>query len=359
MEKVRLHYEHYPYPHYPLLARVKRVDTYAINLTALWGHFNGQLPPLDYKKVLVAGCGTFSPYPFALSNPDCRITALDLSQKSLNRARLHCLINGCFNVNYQSGDLLDSQLAPGPYGLIDAFGVLHHLVDPLEGLMALKERLAPGGIIRVMLYSKGARGSTEAARRALRRAGIKHPLLAKLFMLRHSSSRISGRLRESPESSQLNGLADAFLHPLVHTFSVSQLKQLVNSSGLKVFRFAHHGALPDPAQEFERLDQLELSGALDFNFILYLGNEGIRDETGRTNPLVMTNPAITSEVRKPYWLPFRISPRLGSPLPCPDKAARSLLRHCLSPTPLKALADAQQQIAIDLEEKLLLIRLYA
>ena len=77
----------YPYPFSPLFASLRRCDTYALNLSALWSRFNGEPPP-DDASVLIAGCGSFAPYPFALANPSTPITALDLSQRSLGRARL-------------------------------------------------------------------------------------------------------------------------------------------------------------------------------------------------------------------------------------------------------------------------------
>ena len=138
---VRRHYELYPYPDYPLLASVRRCDSYANNLPALWSRFNGELPPHAAQRILIAGCGSFAPYPFALANPGTRITALDLSHKSLKRARLHCLLHGITGVEFLAGDLRDAEVATGPSGLIDAYGVLHHLEDPLAGLRALASRL--------------------------------------------------------------------------------------------------------------------------------------------------------------------------------------------------------------------------
>ena len=124
-ESVRSHYERYPYPHFPLLATVRTCDTYAHNLTALWTRFNGVLPPENARRILIAGCGSFSPYPFSIANPDSELTALDLSASTLRRARLHCLLHGRRNIRYQCGDLLENAAAPGVFGLIDAFGVLH------------------------------------------------------------------------------------------------------------------------------------------------------------------------------------------------------------------------------------------
>ena len=79
-EAVRHHYEEYPYPSYSLVASVRRCDTYALNLEAIWARFNGSLPPTEARRILIAGCGSFSPYPFAVANPRIPITALDLSR---------------------------------------------------------------------------------------------------------------------------------------------------------------------------------------------------------------------------------------------------------------------------------------
>ena len=106
-DRVRRHYELYPYPKYPLLASVRRYDTYAGNLAALWSRFNGELPPPAARRLLIAGCGSFAPYPFSLANPATAVTALDLSAQSLRRARLHCLLHGVGGVEFTAGDLCD------------------------------------------------------------------------------------------------------------------------------------------------------------------------------------------------------------------------------------------------------------
>ena len=355
-EAVRRHYETHPYPHYPLLASVCRPDTYALNLDALWGYAHGCLPPPQYRRILVAGCGSFAPYPFAVANPACRIMALDLSRSSLRRARLHCLLHGCLNVTMQAGDLNDQAMAPGPFGLIDAYGVLHHLGDPLAGLHALNARLAPGGILRVMLYSHAARRGIEAARRALRRLGVRDVKDVRCLRDRLAdSSRLGRRLREpGADSAFTAGLADAFLHPRVQTFTVPALQRLLDESGLEILLAGHPGALLEPAREISRLARAEADGELTHNFILYLvrkGEGGVRLEPGTH---LRTNPCLAGPLRIPL-LPLRLHPRLGRPLPELDRAARRLLRRCLTPQPVTQLSPAERDLVGGLREALLLV----
>lgn len=271
MDAVRQHYETHPYPRYPLLASIRRSDTRHLKLSELWEKWNGCKLPKTNRQILIAGCGSFAPYPFSLANPDCRITALDLSGATIKRARWHCLLHLRLNVRFVVGDLLNNQTAPGPFGLIDAYGVLHHLPDPLAGLLALKQRMTDNGLLRIMLYSHGARRGTEAARRALRRLQVRDlPTLEALYERLSQGSRLAKRLEETPEGNTDHGLADAFLHPLVTIFRVAELSQLITASGLELLEFCHPEALTDTVAEWQRLSDQEANGKLDTNFVLIL-----------------------------------------------------------------------------------------
>ena len=312
-EAVRLHYERYPYPLYPLLASVRRCDTYALNLTALWAHFNGGLPPTAAQQVLVAGCGTFAPYPFSVANPDSHITALDLSKSSLDRARLHCLLHGRRNVRFQSGDLLDEAIAKGPFGLIDAYGVIHHLSDPLSGLTSLAGRLLPGGIMRVMLYSRYARREEESIRRALKMIGVRTAAeVRNLLKYSVAGSRLNEYARSSGEAGYEAGMADALLHPCVHTYRIDDVLELVRQSGLELLRFAHHGALEGVESEVERIRRLEQERRSPGNFLFYLG----RSTGGKCEKLedakVILNPCLKGIISGIHLRSVTIPPKLGT-----------------------------------------------
>ncbi|MBZ4194640.1 MAG: class I SAM-dependent methyltransferase, partial [Candidatus Contendobacter sp.] len=104
-DAVKAHYERHVYPQFPLWASVRTCDVYALNLDALWARFNGERLPQKERKILLAGCGSFSPYPTAVANPEAQIMALDLSEANLRRATLHSWIHGYFNVNFIRGDI--------------------------------------------------------------------------------------------------------------------------------------------------------------------------------------------------------------------------------------------------------------
>ena len=343
LEEVRTHYELYPYPRYPLLASVRRCDTYALNLSALWVRFNGSLPPRGAERILIAGCGSFSPYPFSLANPHIPITALDLSGRALRRARLHCLVHGRANVRFCRGDLLDTPLTDGPFGLIDAYGVLHHLQDPLAGLKALAEHLAPGGILRLMVYSRYARREEESIRRAFRMLGVTDPAAARRIIDRAGpGSRLRRFAEESDEAAYDSGLADALLHPRVHTYRIGGLMDLVRQSGLEPLLFAHHGAMESVGEEVERLTAMEAARRAPGNFILYAGRNADGPCRGNEGSLVMLNPSL-ARIVSPFSLgTVSIAPRLGVPNPLLGRTERCFLRCFRHPRPWDSLSGSDR-----------------
>jgi SAM-dependent methyltransferase len=357
-ETVRHHYELYPYPQYPLLASVRRCDTYASNLSAVWSRFNGELPASHASRILIAGCGSFAPYPFGLSNPATRITALDLSERSLRRARLHCLLHGVRGVEFCSGDLCDPATIKGEYGMIDAYGVLHHLPDPLEGLRALAGRLVPGGILRVMVYSSYTRREEESIRRALRFMKVTDPGKVRSLLDRSApGSRLRRFSDASSEVAGRSGLADALLHPLVRTYRIEPFMDLVQQSSLEPLLFAHHQALPDVHQEVLRIKRMEQGRRSPGNFVLYLGRQAKGRAPDTDEARLLLNPCLADVVGPLQFGSIDCPPRLGHPNPSLDAAARRFLSRFRKPVRAGSLSSEERQLAARYCDALFLLRL--
>jgi SAM-dependent methyltransferase len=329
---VQVHYQSYPYPIYPLIASVRRCDTYALNLETLWARFNRTLPPPEAKKILIAGCGAFAPYPWAVANPEVPITALDLSERSLRRARWHCLLHGRKNIDYHCGDLSDPSVITGKFGLIDSFGVLHHLDDPLAGLKEMEGHLVPGGILRIMLYSRYARREEESIRRAFRLLGVDSPRSARRLLNKAATgSRLANYLAASAEPATVSGLADALLHPQVHTYRVDELLEMIAQTGLELLMFAHRDALEDPAEEIERLKSLEKERQSPGNFVLYLGKSISKTGSHCGDNMIMLNPCLVPAVSRFTFGSLGILPRIGIENPLLSYRDRSFLRRFVTP----------------------------
>ncbi len=338
---VQEHYQTYPYPRYPLLASVQRSHTYALNLEALWCRFNRALPPPEARGILLAGSGTFAPYPFAVANPDDTVTALDLSERSLGRARWHCLFHGRRNVVYRCGDLTDPAAVDGSFGLIDSFGVLHHLEDPLAGLKALEKRLVPGGILRIMVYSRYARREEEAIRRAFKLLGVATPRAARRLMGRAlPGSRLARYLAAADEPESLAGLADALLHPVVHTFRIDELMEMVAQTGLTPLMFAHHTAEEQVQDEVARLRLLEKERYSPGNFVLYLG-KGRVEGVPEGEPQLLLNPCLVSAVGRFTLGATQIPPRLGCENTLLTGREKSFLRRFVTPVLRSELSEQE------------------
>ena len=354
-DPVRMHYEMHPYPYFSYLASVRTCDTYALNLDALWAFANGSHPPPGNRRILLAGCGSFSPYPTSLANPDAQIVALDLSRANLRRARIHALLHGRRNIDYVQGDLLNATTAPGPFSFIDAYGVLHHLADPLAGLKALERRLATGGIIRIMVYSRQARQEEESIRRALRLLGVRDMNgLRRLTKRVKKGSRFAAYLETAPEARHPSGLADALLHPRVITFTLESLLQLCSDAGLRPLLFAHPGA-SDAAEELERLWGMEREGTLSSNFTLYLVRTGHHTPApGELSKLVL-NPALKSSIGVLQAGKTMIAPKLGKPNPPLDRRARAFLRTFSTARTIVELDSQERKMAELFRQALFLV----
>jgi SAM-dependent methyltransferase len=356
LDPVQIHYQRYPYPHYPLLASVRRCDTYALNLQAIWARFNGILPPPEAKKILIAGCGTFAPYTCAVANPDVPITALDLSERSLRRARWHCLLHGQRNIDFSCGDLLDQNALDGKFGLIDSFGVLHHMEDPLAGLKALERRLVTGGVLRVMLYSRYARREEESIRRAFRLLGVGTPREARRLLNKaRAGSRLAHYLATAYETATDVGVADALLHPRACTYRIDALLDMVRETGLKPLLFAHYGACKDVSDEIRRLRILEEGRQSPGNFVVYLGrtNEDILGKPSDSR--IVLNPCLASSVS---WFNFgklRIPARLGCDNPPLGFRERAFLRTFLRPVPTSKISGDEAKLVAVYKRALFLL----
>lgn len=241
-ELIQAQYQRWPYPSVPLFGRVRSLEVFQLHLDHLRARVG--LPPSDRARIWIAGCGTMQPYIFGKANPKAEILASDLSESSLKRAQWRCWLNGVGNVSFRQIDL-EEELPSGPFELIECYGVLMNLQDPAAILRRLAERLAPNGILRLMVYPWYSRRRVFQLQRVARLLGLIPPKA-------EDPAKLRAIVRALPQAHPLRyafesysdarndiGIVDAFLHAGDRGFTALHLGELAEKAGLEAAFWFH------------------------------------------------------------------------------------------------------------------------
>jgi SAM-dependent methyltransferase len=267
---VRAFYERHPYP-----PAVDSLEQYR----RLWQDHQRRRadhhlfwPARPYREdhsILIAGCGTSQAAKHALRWPSARVTGIDFSATSVRKTEE-------LKRRYQLDNLEVHQLPLTEVGELGArfdqivcTGVLHHLPSPDAGLRALREVLAPGGVMHLMLYAPYGRTGVYMLQDFCRRLGIEadddgiRELVTALGAL-PSGHPLGTLLREAPDFRNEAALADALLHPQDRAYSVPELFAFLERGGLRFGRwvkqapYSAHCGLMARLPQAARLAQLPL-----------------------------------------------------------------------------------------------------
>ena len=163
--QVQQQYEETPYPRYTRLAYLQEPVNYYTSSPHLRDNdFNLDVLSQTPLEILVAGCGTGTqPLQIAKSYKNAKVTAVDISSKSLAFAERLKAAYDVDNVQFFQADILELAKIFHTRGqrfqIVECVGVLHHLENMDQGLAELKELLVPGGVLHLGLYSELARSN--------------------------------------------------------------------------------------------------------------------------------------------------------------------------------------------------------
>lgn len=265
------------------------------------------------QSMLLAGCGTDEPVLHAALHVRARIRAIDLSKRSLRRAKLKLGIYAALHparmwrdlllkrrVVFEAGDLVDVlQRKPEVFDHIQCVGVLHHQKDPFQMLGVLAASLKPAGALRLMVYSRSGRGVERAAQRSLlgrfaamqkfgwvwRGRMLWRAFLLKVWYLKSVVLRTSGASRRFRYTrGRLSHMADALLHPSDPGLDPVELAHRAGQLGLQMVYccarscedgwMAGFGTESDVNESWMRIAEAERSGDLESNVELIFVKPG-------------------------------------------------------------------------------------
>jgi len=270
--RVRQQYEENPYPRWIKAAPVHQ----ALPLEAyLWRTLPHLPPPATQATrtldVLVAGCGTGQePIELARQLEGARVLAVDLSLVSLGYARRKTREVGALAIEYAHADIMRLGDLDRHFDLIQSYGVLHHLADPVAGLRILTSLLRPGGRMLLGLYSEHARAGVVAARKFISREGYGSMAAeirrARQDLLAAEQPLLGTRLALFRDFYSTSECRDLLFHVNEHRFTLPDIEKALDGLGLRftgfvvpaAVRAAYAARFPDD------LDQTNLRHWNDF-----------------------------------------------------------------------------------------------
>ena len=209
-------------------------------------------------RILDAGCGTGVSTDYLCHlNPGADVLAVDISAGALDVARERLRRSGgaeqVQSLRQEQRSLLDLE-DEGCFDYINSVGVLHHLRDPLAGLKALGQRLAPHGLLHLFLYADAGRWEIHRTQKVLEllEAGVGADGL-RLGRELLSELPETNRLRRNHEQRWAidthadANFADMYLHPQETSYDLERLMALIESSGLYFAGFSNPSVW-DPAR---------------------------------------------------------------------------------------------------------------
>ena len=211
---VRAQYEENPYPRWLSIDRRPP--------RSLPEHIQRVLPGYPVRglseaplRILIAGCGTGRhAVQTARRFRDCSVLAVDLSRRSMAYGKRMARDLGVPNVSFGQADILALGNHAERFDLIESSGVLHHLAYPMQGWSALRGLLAPGGLMRIALYSRRARAGFDEVRAAVPAEG---PMIERIRAARRAVRMLppehpARALLRTADFYAASGVRDALLH---------------------------------------------------------------------------------------------------------------------------------------------------
>lgn len=201
-------------------------------------------PASENPEILIAGCGSGQhALDTATRFAGARVLAVDLSLSSLAYALRKTRELGVTNIDYGQADILELGGLDRQFHIIESMGVLHHLGDPLAGWRVLADLLAPGGLMKIGLYSDLARRSNDAAQALIAEKGYGKSredirrFRQEAMALAHDGDAAMAKVVDSADFYSLSECRDLLFHVQEHRFTLPEIETALETLGLEFLGF--------------------------------------------------------------------------------------------------------------------------
>jgi Flp pilus assembly protein TadD/SAM-dependent methyltransferase len=239
---VQQQYAEHPYPHWVRLPLMDRPSSLDEHLGALFPHVPFRRSGKRDADILIAGCGTGQQALDAANlYADARVLAIDISLPSLAFARRKARELELTNIEFAQADILRIGALGRTFDAIEAMGVLHHLADPWAGWKILLGCLAPGGVMRIGLYSELGRQDIVKARKLVAAHGYRATAAdirrARQELIALAADQQLAFVRDSWDFFSISECRDLLFHVQEHRMTLPQIKAFLAAENLQFLGF--------------------------------------------------------------------------------------------------------------------------
>jgi SAM-dependent methyltransferase len=243
-------YDTYPFPPEPILDEPPPGYNWRWNWQTAYSFCTGRKPIQQQIRILDAGCGSGVGTEYLVHlNPAAEVIGIDLSAGTLAVAQERCRRSGAERVTFRQLSLFDAEKLPGEFDLINCVGVLHHTADPVRGIQALAQKLAPGGLMHIFVYGELGRWEVKLMQQAIalvqgeQRGDYQDGVQVgrQIFATLPDNNRLVKREQErwSMENHRDECFADMYVHPQEIDYNIETLFELIDASGLEFVGFSN------------------------------------------------------------------------------------------------------------------------
>lgn len=229
----------YPWPQltYPAYADPNCGTVFLNQELGDWTHSRIPLRP----RIWIAGCGSNQATLTALKFPRAEILATDISAPSLEVCRRNLDQIGIKNVKLVEQSINDAQYTE-EFDYVICTGVIHHNADPSYPLGKLAAALKPHGVLELMVYNYYHRILTTAYQKAMRYLFKAEPAIGldeqlavtKDLMNKFPAENTMSFYLQTQKEQPREYLADSFLQPVEHSYTIESLSELLDTAGLQL-----------------------------------------------------------------------------------------------------------------------------
>lgn len=222
VDQIAKFYSSYPYPNINKYNNVNLLDLY-----------DKSFPPDDRfvnKKICIAGCGTLQPLLIGNTHRYSYITAVDVSETSLQIARELCNRHNIDNVSFI---LSEFEKIDKKYDVILSTGVIHHTKDVSVFLNRCYDNLVPGGILKgFVYYISGRTGIRELSSYFISNNFSINDV--RNYFTENNNNFFESQNKEDEE------IADVWLNPRFREYTMDSFYQEINNSEWKGYPVKFH-----------------------------------------------------------------------------------------------------------------------